>query len=334
MRIPRLNSTRLFIASSVIAVIALSGCTDYYKVTDPSSNRVYYSTDVQKREGAVSLRDAASGNTVTIQNSEVAKISEQEFTSHRALSGRVPPEQAAAPKQGAGASEAALAGASVAGGAAIAASPTITPAQFRENLLQGRNQVDKTLSSLSSLANPNQTNVPVALQSYSAELTKMDQYAQRTRAEAEAMQQQRSQYFIKWEQKAAETDNATIRAAAEAQRDRLRAANERITTAAGQTRDSYQAFMAELRDVQKFVAKEPNRESITVLGPSVTKAQQDGQQVKQRIDDLIVELDAVEGITSGAPARPPTPTPAPTGAGTPPPPPPAPGGGGTPAPPR
>ena len=64
---------------ALIAVI-FTGCTTYYKVNDPISGESYYTTEVKKRSsGAVYLNDQKSGKEVTIQNSEIEKITKEEF---------------------------------------------------------------------------------------------------------------------------------------------------------------------------------------------------------------------------------------------------------------
>jgi hypothetical protein len=56
------------------------GCASYYKVTDPTSGKIYYTKDIAyARSGAVKLKDARTGSLVVIQNSEVKKISEQDY---------------------------------------------------------------------------------------------------------------------------------------------------------------------------------------------------------------------------------------------------------------
>jgi len=69
------------------------GGAKYYMVKDPSTGKVYYSEDVKKKEGgAVTLTDAQSSSTVTIQNSEVTEVSEQTYKQ-----GLAAPPPAAAP---------------------------------------------------------------------------------------------------------------------------------------------------------------------------------------------------------------------------------------------
>ena len=64
----------------ILASLCLNGCATYYKVTDPSTGKTYYATDVKQRgNGSTTLTDARTNKQVTIQNSEVQQIKEQEF---------------------------------------------------------------------------------------------------------------------------------------------------------------------------------------------------------------------------------------------------------------
>jgi len=64
----------------VVLVMFLMGCGSYYKITDPATQNVYYTTDIDKeRGGAVSFEDAISGKKVTIQSSEIQEIDKKEF---------------------------------------------------------------------------------------------------------------------------------------------------------------------------------------------------------------------------------------------------------------
>ena len=49
-------------------------------VTDPSTKNIYYTDGVNSLSGgAVKFTDAQTGNAVSIQNSEVKKMTEEEF---------------------------------------------------------------------------------------------------------------------------------------------------------------------------------------------------------------------------------------------------------------
>lgn len=61
--------------------LAATGCTSYYKVTDPESGKSFYSTKVDKGEkaGFVRLTDAKTNAVVTLQSSEVLEISKADY---------------------------------------------------------------------------------------------------------------------------------------------------------------------------------------------------------------------------------------------------------------
>jgi hypothetical protein len=68
----------------VLAVMFAAGCASYYKVTDPSTGKEYYTQEVKKRgSGAVTIKDAATGDEVTIQNSHVSKVTKEEYETNR-----------------------------------------------------------------------------------------------------------------------------------------------------------------------------------------------------------------------------------------------------------
>jgi len=65
---------------SLCVGVLVVGCASYYKVTDSQTGKEYYTQEIDNvKGGAVKLKDARSGSTVTIQNSEVKEISKDEY---------------------------------------------------------------------------------------------------------------------------------------------------------------------------------------------------------------------------------------------------------------
>jgi hypothetical protein len=64
-----------------LLVVSAGGCAPtYYRVTDPTTGRAYFTTEMQKQKsGSVRLKDAGTGNWVTVQNSEVQKVNKETF---------------------------------------------------------------------------------------------------------------------------------------------------------------------------------------------------------------------------------------------------------------
>ena len=66
----------------------MGDCTKYYQVTDPTTGKVYYTSKLDTLPGgATSLRDARTGDQVSVQNSDVKEISKEEFESGKSSSG-------------------------------------------------------------------------------------------------------------------------------------------------------------------------------------------------------------------------------------------------------
>jgi hypothetical protein len=61
------------------AIVSLSACGTYYRVTDPASGREYYTSDVDRDDNTVTFEDARTGRDVTLQSSEVGKISKDDY---------------------------------------------------------------------------------------------------------------------------------------------------------------------------------------------------------------------------------------------------------------
>jgi hypothetical protein len=70
---------RILMAVVLILMMVTMGCASYYQVTDPGSDKVYYTTKVKKKDGRVEFKDAATGSEITLQSSEVLKIKKEEY---------------------------------------------------------------------------------------------------------------------------------------------------------------------------------------------------------------------------------------------------------------
>ena len=67
---------------TVVATMALiAGCASYYKVTDPSSGRTFYTEKVERPKGQTTImfKDAKTGAEITLPSSEVLEIPSDEY---------------------------------------------------------------------------------------------------------------------------------------------------------------------------------------------------------------------------------------------------------------
>ena len=80
-----MRAVRVTASTALLAIVlATAGCTTYYRVTDPSSGKTFYTNDVRRSGSAVMFKDAKSDSEVTLQASEVKEITQDEFTKNTA----------------------------------------------------------------------------------------------------------------------------------------------------------------------------------------------------------------------------------------------------------
>jgi hypothetical protein len=74
-------SRLLLVVPVCCALFITSGCSsNYYNVKDPVNGQTYYTEEINEMSGgAVKFTDQRTGNIVTIQNSVVKEINEQEY---------------------------------------------------------------------------------------------------------------------------------------------------------------------------------------------------------------------------------------------------------------
>ena len=80
-----MSSVRVLVVVLAAVLFAVGCGGSHYKVSDPSTGNVYYTQKVKKHgSGAVTIQDAATGDDVTLQNSQVTKVSKEEYETNRA----------------------------------------------------------------------------------------------------------------------------------------------------------------------------------------------------------------------------------------------------------
>lgn len=90
----------MFISRSlaVASLLAVAGCVSYFKVTEPGSGKEFYTQDVSRKigGGAIEFKDAKTGATTTLQNSQVLEIDKKTYEAGLAAA-KAPPPAAPAP---------------------------------------------------------------------------------------------------------------------------------------------------------------------------------------------------------------------------------------------
>ena len=76
----RLHGAVVGATACTVLLAGCSGSSGYFMVRDPGSATPYYTTNIDTEGSAVKFRDEKTGSAVTLQSSEVKKISKEDFT--------------------------------------------------------------------------------------------------------------------------------------------------------------------------------------------------------------------------------------------------------------
>ena len=75
-----MKSKLFLVALAIFVLLGIAACGSYYMIKDIQSDKTYFTNEVEREKGgAVKFKDANTGSTVTIQNSEVTEINKEEF---------------------------------------------------------------------------------------------------------------------------------------------------------------------------------------------------------------------------------------------------------------
>ena len=256
---------------------------------------MYYTTELKgKSGGAVTLHDGGTGSQVTIQNSEVQSVSKEKYETgreaHQAVVSPPRPSLQCRPPAGEAAQTAAR-------------EFCRQPAQ---QLVESKEQVDRTISSLKELAEPGQADLKGAYKAYSAP-TSISSTSRRhvRRADADAMRKARAAYFAMAgeDRRDGQPDAPPGRRGPPGALPRGRGADRlRRRGPQGELRPVHDGPR---RRVQAFLTADGlSADRTSILGPLTQKSEASGAMVKEKIDAFVAELDAVEGEASGpAPAK-------------------------------
>ena len=69
------------VALVLTGALLVGGCASYYKVTDASNGKAYYTEEVKRNGSAVEFKDGKTGAVTTLQDSQVLEISKQQYES-------------------------------------------------------------------------------------------------------------------------------------------------------------------------------------------------------------------------------------------------------------
>jgi hypothetical protein len=153
-------------------------------------------------------------------------------------------------------------------------------------------QVDQVLASLSAVSSSK--NLVPDTKTFNAQVEELRYTAEAAKKRAEAMKESQDAFVQKWQEEMSTINDPALKSTLEQRRDAVRTHFNRVKSAGQSVRDAYTPFMDRLTEIQKALSIDLTPQTVTSIRPVTDRAQSDGQMLKQKLQALQAELDAIQ----------------------------------------
>ncbi len=166
-------------------------------------------------------------------------------------------------------------------------------AEFRDEIVNVKKEVEATLAGLDKVVTTAATDPRKAFKDYDKAVPRVDEAAKKAKKRAEDMKAKGNSYFKDWEKELATVSNPEIRKLAEERKAKLQATFGSIKTLMEPARDQFNAWLADSKDLQKYLSNDLTIGGIDAAKDLIGKTKTEGQGVEQTLDKVIAELNTI-----------------------------------------
>lgn len=162
----------------------------------------------------------------------------------------------------------------------------------KADLTKGTTQIDITLASLTTLTAKG-ADVPTAYKAYVENVAKIKGMADKAHGRVESMKANAEDYIAQWQMEMTGISDEDLRARSAKRMEEARSEFQKVRDATAEVRKAYDPFMADLMDVQTFLANDLTQGGIDAVEGKAKSAAGKGKTLKDKIAALQKELDAL-----------------------------------------
>ena len=179
-------------------------------------------------------------------------------------------------------------------------------AEFRTEIINGKQAIDATMKSLGDIATSAETDPRKAFEQFSKDVANLESTAAKIRKRSQSMQERGQAYFAQWQTELGLVSNPEIRKLAEERKAKLQETFDSIKKTTEPLKEQFDPWMANLKDLQTYL-----RNDLTVAGVDAAKktfkqAHSEGADIQKAMNDLVAELNTIGATLTAAKVVPPT----------------------------
>jgi len=195
------------------------------------------------------------------------------------------------------------AGVATAAGYKLADKAGASIAEFRDEIVNVKKEVDATLVALDKIVTQAAVDPRKAFNEFDKSVPRIDSAAAKTKKRATDMKEKGQEYFKKWEKDLANVNDADIRKLADQRKAQLQATFSKIKEFTEPARDQFNTWLAHLKDLQKYLSQDLTIGGIDAAKDLIAKTKTEGRTVQQTLDKVIAELNTVVATITPAKAK-------------------------------
>ena len=166
-------------------------------------------------------------------------------------------------------------------------------AEFRNEIVDVKKEVDATLASLDKIVTQAAVDPRKAFKEFDKNIPRIDAAATKAKKRGTEMKEKGKDYFDKWEKELAAVNDPDIRKLADERKTELQAAFANIRSSMEPARDQFNAWLANLKDLQNYLSNDLTIGGIEAAKDLLAKNKSEGLAVQQSLDKVIAELNTV-----------------------------------------
>ncbi len=166
-------------------------------------------------------------------------------------------------------------------------------AEFRDEIVTIKKEVDATMAALDKIVTTAASDPRKAFKEFDKAVPRIDDAAKKAKKRAEDIKARGQAYFQQWEKELASVNNPEVRQLAEERKAKLQTVFGNIKTTMEPARDQFNAWLADLKDLQKYLSNDLTIGGIDAAKELIGKARTEGQAVQQTMDKVIGELNTI-----------------------------------------
>jgi len=166
-------------------------------------------------------------------------------------------------------------------------------AEFRDEIVDVKKAVDTTMAALDKIVAQAAVDPRKAFKEFDKSVPDIDSAAAKAKKRGDDMKELGQKYFESWEKDLAGVNNPEIRKLAEERKTKLQATFGNIKAKMESARDQFRAWLANLKDLQKYLGQDLTIGGIDAAKELIAKSKTGGMEVQQTFDTVIGELNSV-----------------------------------------